>query len=459
MIDFVQSVLAFVVAIGVLVAVHEFGHFWVARRLGFKVLRYSIGFGRPLLRWRGRDPDRVEYWLSAIPLGGYVKMLDEREAPVDGPDVERAFNRRPVPHRIAVLLAGPGFNFLFAVLAFWVMFVTGVPGVKPIVGAVAPGSIAATAGLRPDDEIVAVAGRETPTWEQATLAFLDELLGDGLIELEVIGANGAVRELVLDVRGRGSELTEPAALFTGLGLRPAPVPPPVIGELVPGEAAAQAGLQPGDRVVAADGIEIATWEDWVEFVRARPGETVEIGVLRGDERLTLPLAIGTTEAADGTVIGRVGASPELTLSQETIERLRAEEHYGVLAAVPRALDRTWETTALTVRMLGGMVLGNVSVRSISGPISIAEFAGDYAQAGLAAFFSFLALVSISLGILNLLPVPMLDGGQIVYQAVEWLKGSPLSERAMVFGQQIGMFLLIVLMTFVFYNDLSRIFGS
>src|SRR5690606_33858917 len=304
---------------------HEFGHFWVARRLGFKVLRYSIGFGRPLLRWRGRDPDRVEYWLSAIPLGGYVKMLDEREAPVDGPDVERAFNRRPVPHRIAVLLAGPGFNFLFAVLAFWVMFVTGVPGVKPIVGAVAPGSIAATAGLRPDDEIVAVAGRETPTWEQATLAFLDELLGDGLIELEVIGANGAVRELVLDVRGRGSELTEPAALFTGLGLRPAPVPPPVIGELVPGEAAAQAGLQPGDRVVAADGIEIATWEDWVEFVRARPGETVEIGVLRGDERLTLPLAIGTTEAADGTVIGRVGASPELTLSQETIERLRAEE--------------------------------------------------------------------------------------------------------------------------------------
>ena len=227
MIDFVQSVLAFIVAIGVLVAVHEFGHFWVARKLGFKVLRFSIGFGRPLLQWRGRDPDRIEYWLSAIPLGGYVKMLDEREAPVGGPDVERAFNRRPVPHRIAVLLAGPGFNFIFAVIAFWLMLVTGVPGVKPLIGATTPGSVAAAAGIAPDDEIQTVGGSRTETWEEATLAILDELLRDGLIDMTLRDARGNTKSVELDVRGRAAELTEPAALFTGLGVRPAAAPAPV----------------------------------------------------------------------------------------------------------------------------------------------------------------------------------------------------------------------------------------
>ncbi|HEY8521781.1 MAG TPA: RIP metalloprotease RseP [Gammaproteobacteria bacterium] len=458
MMDLVQSVLAFVVAIGVLVAVHEFGHFWVARRLGFKVLRFSIGFGRPLLRWHGKDADRVEYWISAIPLGGYVKMLDEREAPVPAAEVHRAFNRRPVPHRILVLLAGPGFNFLFAIAAFWLMFVTGVPGLKPIVGDVAEGSIAAKAGLMPDDEIETVGGRATATWEHATLAFLDELLADGRIDLTVRGADGRTRLVELDVRGREAELTEPAALFTGLGLRPGPLLPPIVSDVTPGQAADRAGIRAGDRVVQADDVEIRAWDQWVEFVRERPGETVQITVERDGKRLTLPLTIDSVEE-DGQTIGRIGAWRVNQFPPEVVERYAAEQRYDPIEALPNAVVRTWEMSALTVRMLGRMVIGDVSVKNISGPITIAEYAGDSAAAGIAAFLSFLAVVSLSLGIINLLPVPVLDGGQIVYQVAEWLKGSPLSERAMVLGQQVGVLLLIVLMTFVFYNDLSRIFGS
>ena len=304
MIDFVQSVLAFIVAIGVLVAVHEYGHFWVARKLGFKVLRYSIGFGRPLLQWRGRDPDRIEYWVSAIPLGGYVKMLDEREAPVGSADVERAFNRRPVPHRIAVLLAGPGFNFIFAVVAFWLMLVTGVPGVTPLIGATAPGSAAAEAGLAADDEIETVGGRPTETWEEATLAILDELLGDGLIDMTVRDARGNTKAVEIDVRGREAELTEPAALFTGLGLRPGPVLPPIVSDVTEGGAAERAGIEAGDRIESADGAPIGSWDEWVEFVRARPGETVDVTLTRDGERLALLIKTQRVAYAQGYLIAR-----------------------------------------------------------------------------------------------------------------------------------------------------------
>ncbi len=454
LIDIAISVLAFVVAIGVLVAVHEFGHYWVARRLGFRVLRFSIGFGRPLARWQGKDADRVEYWLSAIPLGGYVKMLDEHEGPVDESERHRAFNRRPVPHRIAVLLAGPGFNFLFAILAYWALFVTGVPGITPVVGTVAEGSVAAEAGLVQDDEILRVGGRETSTWEHALLAILDELLSDGRIELDVRQADGGTREVLLDVRGRSSELTEPDALFDGLGFQPGPVRPPRVESAEPGSPADTAGLRAGDRIVRGDGQRIDSWGQLVEFVRARPGETVEITVERDGREVTMPLTIGSVEA-NGERFGRIGV-PAPTLPAETLEQLQAEQRYGVIAAVPRSFVKTWEMTALTVRMLGRMVVGDVSLRNVSGPISIADYAGDYAVAGLSAFLSFLALVSISLGIMNLLPIPILDGGQIVNQLIEWVKGSPLSDRALALGQQLGIAFLIVLMSFVFYNDIARL---
>ena len=485
MLDIGLSLVAFIVAIGVLVAVHEFGHFWVARRLGFKVQRFSIGFGKPLARWRGRDADATEYWISSLPLGGYVKMLDEREGPVPEAERHRAFNNRPPPHRIAVLLAGPGFNFLFAVAAYWLLFVTGVPGMKPYIGDVEPGSIADRAGLMAADIIEAIDGEPTETWEHATLAILDGLLDDSALQLRVRGSNGSVRDVELDLRGRISELTEPDALFPGLGIDPGPaVPvPAVVGDVIAGSPAERAGLEAGDRILSIDGMPVATFEEWADLIRERPGETVELRIERGWQReangdgfelrvdrppaqsLTLTVQIGESEE-NGERIGQIGVSsltripPELLPPEvpELIESLRSEQRYGLFESVGRSLDKTWEMSALTVRMLGRMVVGDVSMRNMSGPIGIAGYAGDSAQAGLSAFLSFLAIVSISLGILNLLPVPILDGGQIVYQAIEWIKGSPLSERAMALGQQVGILLMILLMGFVFYIDLSRVFS-
>ena len=505
MLEVIFAVVAFVIAIGVLVSVHEFGHFWVARRLGFKVLRFSVGFGRPLLRWREREPGEqsrrftripstrplptpgastetsssppTEYWLSSIPLGGYVKLLDEREGPVPAEDAHLAFNRRPVPHRIAVLLAGPGFNFLFAIVAYWLMFVGGVPGVKAIVGPVAAGSIAAEAGLVQDQEIIAVGDRETLTWESAVLGILDELLADGLIDFTVREPGGAVRLVELDVRGREAELTEPEALFVGLGFEPGPVRPAVLGELTPGLAAERAGLRPGDRVLRLDGQAINRFSELVDAVRVRPGETVTALVERSGRELIVEIEIGevfsqgeelTVEVESGEVVsqgegqgerrGLIGAAENVEVLRAIAASVSITERYGVLEALPKGVAKTWEMSALTVRMLGRMVIGDVSVRNISGPINIAAYAGDSARAGLGSFLSFLSIVSISLGILNLLPVPLLDGGQIVYQLAEVVKGSPLSERAMIFGQQFGLLLLVVLMSFAFYNDLSRIFG-
>jgi regulator of sigma E protease len=442
-----ERVLWFIVAISVLVAAHEFGHFIVARRLGFKVLRFSIGFGRPIFRWRGGAPDHIEYWLSMIPLGGYVKMLDEHEGPVPSAERHRAFHQRPVWQRIAVLLAGPAFNFLFAVLAYWLMFVTGVQALKPIVGAVQPDSVAARAGLESGDEIEAIGGKPVATWENATLEILDELLGDGVIDLEVRAPSGEVRDVELDVQGRAAELTEPAVLFDGLGLTPGAAA--VVGVVVPDSPAERAGLQPGDRVLRGDGAEIVGWSGWVDFLRQRPGETVELTVDRDGRELVLPATLGAIEE-NGARVGQIGVErPEIF----------TEQRFGVLESVPRAVVKTWDVIVFTVSMVGHMIMGEVSLKNMSGPLSIADIAGSSANAGLAVFLNFLAAVSISLGILNLFPIPILDGGQIVFQIAEWIKGAPLSERAMVIGQQIGIFFVIALTGFAFYNDIVRMFGS
>jgi len=479
-IDVIGNILAFIVAIGVLVSVHEYGHFWVARRLGFRVLRFSVGFGRPLLRWRGRAPgeppspwsarrlstrgslepasDATEYWLSSIPLGGYVKLLDEREGPVPTEERHRAFNRRPVWQRVAVLLAGPGFNFGFAVIAYWLMFMAGVPGLVAVVGTVDADSPAARAGLRPEDRIVRVGERETPTLESAVLAMVDEALADGILDLTVHAADGAERRVDIDVRGREADLTEPGALFDELGFQPGPMVPAAIDGVTADGAAERAGFLPGDRVIAVDGETVSGWSEWVAYVRARPGETLAVTVDRGGRDVMLALTVEATVATDGTTIGLAGVTLDVELANQITDALRTTQRFGPVQAFGRGAAQTWDMSALTVRMLARMVVGDVSVRNLSGPISIAGIAGDSARAGLGAFLSVLAIVSISLGILNLLPVPLLDGGQIVYQLLELAKGAPLSERAMVFGQQVGIFLLIVLMSFAFYNDLSRVFG-
>ncbi len=449
------SLLAFVVAIGLLVAIHEYGHYIVARALGVKVIRYSIGFGRVL--WsRHSGADQTEYCLSAIPLGGYVKLLDERDCAVTFAERGRAFNRQSAAARIAILSAGPLANLLFAILAYTVMFISGVPGMKPVIGPVADDSIAAAAGLREGDRIVAVGDRSVFTWETATVAMLDGMLADGAIRLSVADPSGDERLITLRTAGQESELTEPGQLFARLGLKPwSPEPEPVIGEVIPGGPAERAGMLAGDRILLADGKPVTTWTGWVKIVRARPGERLDVTVRRGESEVRLTIEVASESTADGRV-GRIGAA--VSLPGDLLEGMRAEERYGPVEALVRATGKTWEMSSLTLRMIWRMVTGDVSPRNISGPINIAQYAGVTASLGASAFLSFLAIVSISLGVLNLLPVPMLDGGQIVYTVAESLKGSPLSERSQVIGQQIGVGLLLLLMSFAFYNDISRLLG-
>jgi len=457
MLDFLVSILAFVVAISVLVAVHEYGHFWVARRLGFKVLRFSIGFGRPLLRWRSKDADQVEYWISAIPLGGYVKMLDEREGEVAADEVDRAFNRRPVAARIAVLLAGPGANFLFAIVAFWLMYVTGVAGIRPYIEDVRPGTVAAAADLRPDDIIESIGGEPTETLDQALVAMFDELLGDGVIELGLVDSSGNRRQTALDVRDRVSELTAPDALFDGLGIVIGPRPPAVIGNVAEGGPAAEAGLAADDRIVALDGQNVTYWSELAEYIGERPGQRIDLTVERAGQLLDIAVVPGSVDD-DGRTIGRIGIESRPDTRENLVERVSTERRYGPIEGIGVAASETWAMTALTARMIGRMLTGEVSLRNASGPIMIAAYAGDYAQAGFNAFLRFLSMISISLGIMNLLPVPILDGGQVVMSVIEGIKGSPLSLRAAVIGQQVGLAMLIALMGFVFYNDITRLLG-
>ena len=448
---FLGSLLAFIVAISVLVAVHEFGHYLVGRWCGMKVLRYSIGFGKPLwMRVAGRD--RTEYCLSAIPLGGYVKFLDEREGPVEAGDQGRAFNHRPVPQRIAVLLAGPMFNFLFAVIAYWALFVSGIPTVKPEVGQVTPGSYADAAGLEYGDRIVRIGDRETPDWETALVAMLDEMVEHGRVPLEVERASGERHRAELDVGDEAARLTEPGLLFEGLGFEPWR-PPAVVGSLEEGGAAEAAGIREGDRIVAIAGEPVESFVDLQEIVLSRPGEEVAVTLVRDGRERTLGLTLGSREV-DGRQVGFMGVGVAARAGDHWYMR-----QFGPVGAVGEALERTWSSTGFTIRMLARMVTGDVSIKNISGPINIAQYAGDSAAAGLNAFLSFLAIVSISLGVLNLLPIPILDGGQIVYQTVELVKGTPLSDRSQLIGQQVGIVALLLLMSFAFYNDLARIFAE
>ncbi len=442
------SLLAFVVAISVLVAVHEFGHYIVGRWCGMKVLRFSIGFGKPI--WsRVAGKDRTEYCLAAIPLGGYVKFLDEREGPIDEADHGRAFNQRPIPLRIAVLLAGPLFNFLFAILAYWILFVNGVPTMKPAVGEVIADSYAAQAGLQHGDRILQVDQREAVDWEAALVAMLDTMLSDGQIELRLESEDGRTRTATIDVGDDASRLTEPGLLFEGLGFFPWQ-PPALVGSLAEGGAAADAGILLGDRIVAIDDQSIGSFTDLQRIVAARPDRFVSVDLVRGNEDVRLNLTIGHADN-DGSRRGLLGVGIDRSVGDFWYMR-----KYGVAAAVGQSLQQTWSSTAFTFTMFGRMLTGEVSMKNISGPINIAQYAGASASAGLNQFLRFLALVSISLGVINLLPVPVLDGGQIVYQSIEGLKGSPLSMRSQIIGQQIGIFALILLMSFAFYNDISRI---
>ncbi|HHH36157.1 MAG TPA: RIP metalloprotease RseP [Gammaproteobacteria bacterium] len=451
---FFSSVFFFIVAIGVLITVHEFGHFWVARRLGVKVLRFSIGFGRPLLSWR-RKNDETEYVLAAIPLGGYVQMLDEREGPVAESETARAFNRKPVGSRLAIVAAGPLANFLFAIVAYWLMFVIGVSGIKPLIGDVQPDSLAGQGGFRNGDLILTIDGRRVQTWNGAFLALMEESLEGRRVEVEVRDESGIRRLRVLDF-GSLPEGVDRSSLMDNLGLRPySPPIPPVIGRLEPGGVAAQAGLEAGDRILEVDGRPVDDWRAWVDIVRRHPGQPLRVRLSRGEEVLTLTLTPEVVETSSGR-IGRIGAA--VSYPGELLKEMMAVERYSPLASLGVAMARTWDMTLLTFRMLWRMVVGDVSVANLGGPIRIAQYAGYSASAGFVSFIGFLALISISLGVLNLLPIPVLDGGHLLYYTIEAVKGSPLSEEVQALGQRLGIAILIGVMVIAFYNDLVQLFG-
>ena len=442
MFDFLTSLLAFIVAISVLVAIHEYGHYIVGRWAGMKVLRFSVGFGKPIWTWV-RGEDKTGYCISAIPLGGYVRFLDGREGPVAPEDEGRAFNHRPVPARIAVLFAGPLFYFLFAIFAYWLLAMDGVPALRPAIGDVVPDSYAAAAGVETGDQIIAVGDTETENWQQALMAMFDNMVETGSIPMTLEDLEGDQRQAIIQVGDDASRLTEPGLIFEGMGFSPG-APPVILGDPAENEAADQAGLRRGDRIVSVDDQPIFGFNDLVEAVVERPGERVRIGVVRDGRMQRFAVVLGSREL-DGQQAGYLGVSALF-------------DELGPVEAIPNAVAETWTQSLFTVRMLGRMVTGDVSVKNISGPINIAQFAGDSAQRGLRYFLGFLAMISISLGVLNLLPVPVLDGGQIVYQTIEGLKGSPLSERSQIIGQQFGILALILLMSFAFFNDIARILG-
>jgi regulator of sigma E protease len=444
---------AFLVAISILVAVHEFGHYWVAKKLGFKVLRFSIGFGKPLITRIGKDADRTEYCIAAIPLGGYVKLLDEREGDVAAAELHRSFTRRPILHRVAVLLAGPAMNLAFASLLYAILAMVGSESIKPVVGHVFPGSAAAVAGLQNGDQIVRVGERNVEDTEELQIALIRQFTDDGVVPLHV-RRDGAERSMTLRVFGDRRSLTEPGKLLPGLGFDLMTwAADTTVQEAPAGSAGARAGLRGGDRLLAVDGQPIGNASDFISMVSGAPDRTISIEVQRGTERLRIVAPVPRV-IDHGKVLGRLGIS--LMEGQQRWPPGLVEKHRsGPLDAAVSGVAKTWEMSALTVQMLWRMLTGQVSAKNISGVVSIAEFAGISAYLGVTAYLAFLAIISVSLGVLNLMPVPLLDGGQIVYQVVEAVKGSPISERAQLFGQQVGIALLVVLMSLAFYNDISR----
>ncbi len=447
------TIASFLVTVGLLVVVHEWGHYAVARLSGVKILRFSVGFGRPL--WiRRLGPDRTEWVIAAFPLGGYVKMLDSREVDVAPAERHRAFDLQPVGKRIAVVLAGPAANFLAAFLLYWALFVTGLPGVKPIVGEPPRATAAAAAGLAGGDTIRAVGSEPTATWTDVRWLLLQEAVRGGAVALEIEGERGERSTRSLDLSSLSKDDLD-RDFLQKLGLKSyTPQVAATLGRVVPGGAGDRAGLRDGDRIVAIGGVPMATWGQFTARVRASAGRLLSIDVERAGTQITIsavPEAVGEGEARIGLL--KVEPGPEV---RGAWERMATTVRHGPLDAVPKALHRVWDLSVFSLKMLGKMLLGEVSWKNLSGPITIADYAGQTAQLGWASFAGFLALVSVSLGVLNLLPIPLLDGGHLVYYSAEIVKGSPVSERTMEIGQRVGLAILAGLTFFAFYNDINRL---
>ncbi|MGK2925996.1 MAG: RIP metalloprotease RseP [Lysobacterales bacterium] len=446
------------VTLGLLITFHEFGHYWVARKFGVRVLRFSVGFGRPL--WSRRGADGTEYVVAAFPLGGYVKMLDEREGEVPAAELDAAFNRKPVGSRIAIVAAGPVFNLVFAVLAFWLMFLVGIPESRPLIGSVS--GLAAEAGIEAGDAIVAVDDRDTRTWSHAILALIVHALDREAVEVTVENAGGERSRHRLDLAALPSDFSEEKTL-EAIGIEPwRLVVPAVVGTVADGSPADLAGIRPGDRIVEIAGEDVGSWSGIGQHVQThgRAGEPLPVTVERGG--LEIPLEVQPRKESSGWLSSRLilGVTNEdITAEQRAaLERAAIVLRLGPLEGMAAAVKETWRLTGSTLGLLGRMVTGKASVKNLSGPISIAQFANSSAVAGLSHFLFFLGAISLSLGILNLLPIPVLDGGHLLYYLIELIKGSPVSEQAQVAGQYFGLIVLAGLMSLAFVNDILRLVG-
>jgi len=450
--NIIQIVLATLVTLGILVTIHEYGHFWVARRCGVKVLRFSVGFGRALYSWRDRHG--TEFVIAAIPLGGYVKMLDEREGDVAPEDAKYAFNRQSVGKRIAVVVAGPLANFLFAIVAYWLLFVVGVNTVVPVIGDVTPGSMAARAGLQKGQEIIAVGDVKTPTWQAINIQLLGYIGDSGELLLTTRELNGAIEQrstLPLDNWLRGVEQPDP---LKDMGVKPyVPPIPPIIGQVLEQSAGERAGLKGQDKIITLDGDAIDEWQTFVAKIKAHPQQSVLLEVERDNQSLVITVTPDAKQLETGEVIGYLGVGAK---AFEWPAEMRRDIKYSVFSAWVPALERTWEMSALTLASLKKMLVGMISIKNLSGPITIAKVAGASVDKGIEPFLNFLAYLSISLGLINILPIPVLDGGHLMYYLVELVRGRPVSEKVQMMGLRIGMSIIMALMLLALYNDLARL---
>jgi len=452
MLEFIYSIAGFILALGILVAVHEFGHFWVARKLGVKVLKFSVGFGRAI--WSRTAKDGTVYALGVIPLGGYVKMLDESEGEVAEEDEPRAFNRQPIWKRMLIVLAGPMFNFIFAIAAYSVVFAGGIEGLSPVVDKVIEGSVAETDGFRSGDVLLSVDGRKLNTWEEQRLYLFSKALARKTVQYEVLTGDGREITRALNLANVPMSKIDARLVAGGIGLIGwYPTVPAVIDMVVNGKPAFMAGLMQGDLITAIDGEKIASWDDVVRLISVSPGRPLKLDVSRNGSPESF---IVTPEAVmDGDrEVGRIGISVQpVDIPEDRIVTV----NYGLMESIYRGTETTWMMSVLTLRMLGKMLTLEISSKNISGPITIAQYAGKSAQVGFSSFILFLAIVSVSLGVLNLLPIPLLDGGHLLYYSIEAVTRKPVPEKVMIWGQQVGILLLFLLMSLAVYNDLGRLF--
>jgi len=453
--NFLSYLVPFAVALGLLIIVHEAGHFFIARWCGVKVLRFSVGFGRPLLMRRfGRDA--TELAIGAFPLGGYVKMLDEREGEVSPAELPRAFNRQNVAKRFAIVLAGPTANFLLAIVLYWALFIHGVEELRPVLGAPVAQSTAERAGVEEGEVVRRVGEREIATWQELRWEILQRALEKGVVVVETINPRQEINVRHMDLSQLETADLEGDVLET-IGLRfYRPVVAPIVAKVTTGSVAEAAGLQPNDRIASVNGEETPDWAKVVGLISRSPGREIALEFVRDGVSKTVRLTPAEVED-HGRRIGRIG----MAVQDSGVARpeLLTEVRYGVVEALGKAARQTWETSVFSLKMMGRMVVGELSWKNLSGPVTIADYAGQSARMGWSHYLRFLALISISLGVLNLLPIPLLDGGHLMYYIVEIIRGGPVSERVMEIGQQIGLALLVMLMAFAFYNDINRLISG